>query len=556
MNLRIINNDKGFAALIALILVGMLTLIGLAALSTSDDEIHITGNSLQETKAFYAAEAGLEMAAAKLHYLSDSIGTLSSYMPTGNQEINECSFEFETSDNGPAELRVLENGTLAGLHAQVKSYRMISIGISSNDNSKVELSQSFERALVPIFQFAVFYDNDLEMAPGPDMNLIGRVHTNKDLWLHAGAKLSMDSYVTAAGHIFHGQKGGGAEMGGDVFIKDGSGNYVNMKEGSDWLESTDAHWYDSSVARWNGRVQDSTHGQESLNLPISGAAYDPHKLIERESGNPDSYETKATIKFVNGQAFKKIGSVWNNVTGDMIAKGIINEVENKFYDGRENTWVDVTELDIKALYDAGYAPENGVIYFSDNSGDFPALRIRNAAKLEGGLTIASENPVYTYGDFNSDEKKPASILGDAVTFLSQDFDDTKSNMDKNQRHAKETVVNASIITGNVETTGSNYNGGFENLPRFLETWSGKRFTWKGSMVNLWYSKQANGDWSGSYYTPPVRDWYYDTDLDDPTKLPPETPVFRIFRRTGWSMKDVSHAYDEYSNMSSEYLGTF
>ena len=41
---------------------GMLTLIGLAAMSTSDDEVTITGNELQETRAFYAAEAALEAA--------------------------------------------------------------------------------------------------------------------------------------------------------------------------------------------------------------------------------------------------------------------------------------------------------------------------------------------------------------------------------------------------------------------------------------------------------------------------------------------------------------
>ena len=107
-------------------------------------------------------------------------------MPEGSEDINDCSFSYETTDNGPVELQVLKIGTLAGLHAQVKTYQMTSVGINAVDQAKVEVSQSFERALVPIFQFAVFYDNDLEIAPGPDMNLIGRVHTNSNLWLQAG----------------------------------------------------------------------------------------------------------------------------------------------------------------------------------------------------------------------------------------------------------------------------------------------------------------------------------------------------------------------------------
>ena len=65
MRLSIWKSEGGFATLVAIIMVGMLTLIGLAALSTSDDEVTIAGNGLQEMRAFYAAEAGLEKAAAE-----------------------------------------------------------------------------------------------------------------------------------------------------------------------------------------------------------------------------------------------------------------------------------------------------------------------------------------------------------------------------------------------------------------------------------------------------------------------------------------------------------
>lgn len=537
---KILKSDKGFAALIALIMVGMLTLIGLAAMSTSDDEVTITGNELQETRAFYAAEAALEAAAARLHFLSDSVGTITTTMPEGSGELNGSSFTYSTVDLGPVEIKTLSNGTLAGLHAQVKSYAMLATAVNHTDKASVQLSQTFERALVPIFQFAVFYGNDLEIAPGPTMSLLGRVHSNGSLWLQAGNTLNIDSYVTASGTIHHGRKGAGGVSSGDVKIKDGSGNYVSMKEGSGWLDSDDAHWYDSSISRWNGRVQDSTHGQGELKVPLNGTD-DAHKLIERAAGNSDSYENKATLKFIDGQALQLVGGVWNDVTADMTTKGIINKVDDKFYDQRDSKWVDVTEFDVSKLYSEGYAPSNGVVYFADNVGDFPALRINNGSELGAPLTIASENPVYTHGDFNSVNKKPASIMGDAVTFLSSVFDDSKSNLNKSNRIAVDTKVNASIMTGNIETTSSNYNGGFENLPRFLEVWSGKKFTWTGSMVNLWYAQQANSTWNGTYYSPPIRDWSYDSDLDDPANLPPESPVVRVFQRTGWNESDVGYA---------------
>ncbi len=540
---RVLKSQHGMAALIALIMVAMLTLLGLAALSTSDDDVTIAGNELQETRAFYAAEAGLEKAAAMLQTEYDSTGVPPVTMPAGSETINNCLVTYSSADNGAAEFRVLTSGTLAGLYALVKSFSLNSTGTNVSYNAKVQLSETFEADLVPIFQFAVFYGNDLEIAPGPAMTLGGRVHTNGDLWLQSDNSLNMDSYVTSAGHVYHGRKGAGAAGSGEVRIKNESGTYVSMKQGSGWLESTDSYWYDSSVARWQGRLQDSAHGQGELNLPLtSSASGDPHKLIEPASGNADSYENKATLKFIDRQAYQKVGGAWVNVTGTMVSKGIITFTDNKFRDGREGQDVDCMELNVEKMYDEGYSPSNGVLYFSDNTSDFPALRVKSASTLDAGLTIASETPIYTLGNFNSVNKKPAALYGDAVTFLSSSWNDANSWGSVSSRVASNTTVNACYLTGNIETTSSNYNGGFENLPRFLEKWDGKTFTWRGSAVNLWNSVQADGTWNGTYYSPPNRDWAFDTDLNDPNNMPPETPAVHIFQRVGWQQLYVG--YDE------------
>ncbi|HOD66523.1 MAG TPA: PilX N-terminal domain-containing pilus assembly protein [candidate division Zixibacteria bacterium] len=533
---------RGFATFIALILVVMLTLLGIAALSTSDDEMKIAGNELHEMKAFYAAEAGLADAAAAMRYEYDSTGLPPAVLPSGTSNLNNCLVTFTTADDGAASPRILTSGTLAGLHALVKSFTITSEAENLQDGAKVTLSQSFEVALVPLFQFAVFYDNDLEIAPGPEMNLIGRVHSNGNMYLQSNNTLRMNSYVTAAGDIRHGRKGPGSAGYGDVQIKSASGAFVSMKQGSGWLDAGDPQWYDSSVGRWQGRVQDAAHGQESLNLPLSQeAGGDPHRLIERAAGNVDSYENKATLKFIDGRAFQRVGGIWTDITADMTSRNIISSSDDKFYDQREKKWVDPMELDLGKLYDEGYGPANGVIYFSDQTSDFPALRIKNADELDGGLSVVSENPMYVVGNYNATDKKPAALIADAITFLSSAWDDSKSTLSKTQRVATTTVVNACYATGNVETTSSDYSGGFENLPRFLETWNGKTLRWKGSAVNLWASRQATGTWNGTYYDPPNRDWLYDTDLDDPYKLPPETPMIRVFQRSGWKQEHVGYA---------------
>ena len=76
----------------------------------------------------------------------------------------------------------------------------------------------------------------------------------------------------------------------------------------------------------------------------------------------------------------------------------------------------------------------------------------------------------------------------------------------------------------------------ENFPRFLETWGlANVFTYNGSMVKMFPSLYATNVWEGInyanlYYDPPARNWAYDVNFDDPTKLPPKTPsLLKIFR---------------------------
>ena len=51
--------------------------------------------------------------------------------------------------------------------------------------------------------------------------------------------------------------------------------------------------------------------------------------------------------------------------------------------------------------------------------------------------------------------------------------------------AVETSYNIAFVTGNVPTPegGGTYSGGFENLPRFHENWSGKKAKIRGSFIN-------------------------------------------------------------------------
>lgn len=60
---RQLGNERGVVLVTALMVMALLTVIGMAALSTSDTELQISGNQRVASRAFYLAEAGIQRAA-------------------------------------------------------------------------------------------------------------------------------------------------------------------------------------------------------------------------------------------------------------------------------------------------------------------------------------------------------------------------------------------------------------------------------------------------------------------------------------------------------------
>jgi len=544
-------NQKGIALLIALMLMLMLSIIGLGIVMSSNDEVTIAGNEYNEMRSFYVAESGLDIASAAIQAYYEVYGEPPIVYPADTQLIDGITMGFSTIMETPTQ-HTLVKGAYAGLRSFSQPYGILSTAVDSSHATAVSLEQTFEVAMIPIFQFAVFYDEDLEIAPDAAMILNGRVHSNHDIYLQSDLKLQFGSYLTATGNINHGRKAGSGltVSNGDIDILSTDGNYYSMRDGSDWLESSDPYWYDSTSVRWRGRVQDASFGQENLKLPIQSPTDSLHKIIEPAAGgNTDSYENKATFKIIDGRAEAYVGGMWIDVTPTLLASGVLKHAT--FFDKRENQDINVYDVDMSLLNASGYFPSNGIIYISDERASLRGTRITNASDIVRPLTIASENPVYTKGDINSINKVPMSIITDALTILSDNWSDDPAfaaASDKNLRQAQNTTINLCFITGNHETGGggATYNGGLENLPRFLENWTGKTLTYRGSMVNLWYSQMATGFWSLDYFSPPNRNWAFDPDLNDLANMPPGTPMVRAFIRWGWKQIDVGYTPEMFS----------
>src|SRR5690606_2360711 len=76
----------------------------------------------------------------------------------------------------------------AGLNAIQYRYNVVSEAVPTwETRPEAILEMVFRTRLVPLFQFAAFYNKDLEINPGAEMSLSGPVHVNGDLYLSPGA---------------------------------------------------------------------------------------------------------------------------------------------------------------------------------------------------------------------------------------------------------------------------------------------------------------------------------------------------------------------------------
>ena len=129
---------------------------------------------------------------------------------------------------------------------------------------------------------------------------------------------------------------------------------------------------------------------------------------------------------------------------------------------------------------------------------------------------------------------------DSITLLSRTFRDTMTFVfpnDQNNRNATGTQLplrdghrqDHSLPQAGrwgVQELGS--DGGVHNFMKMLEDWGGQTLNYRGSMVSLYYSRQAIGIYRAddNIYSPPTRGYNFDSDFLSPPLLPPGTPMFR------------------------------
>ena len=455
----------------------------------------------------------------------------------------------------PSEFRVL-SAQYKGLRGYASTFRLISNSrdTTSRFNITGAVRQDIEVATIPLFQFAIFYNLDLEINPGPVMTVSGPVHSNKDIFLQPQATLTFQDDVTSAGNIINNKKPGDptTRSGGSIVFNDE---------------------HDSGISTLNLPIGiDNTPVNVRKVIEPPAAGEDPNSALGKQR-----YYNKADLIVTvtgNGNANVTVSSGISNNKGttvpsqqwdlDMNTAGFIDQVS--FFNRRENKTIRALQIDVgkmatwsskstNMLKPTWAAGDVTIVYVDDkrtkSSSEEPAVRLVNGATLPSkGLTVATPVPLYVQGHYNAtggavgthdtSTTKPASLVCDAINILSTAWNDANAGSGLSSRVAANTTINAAILSGVVETTSGQYSGGVENFPRFLETWSGKKLTYNGSMVVMYPSQYATALWQGTgstigIYDPPDRDWAFDLNFRDPTKLPPGTPAVRALIRGTWHM---------------------
>jgi hypothetical protein len=595
---------RGMALEVVLLMLVVFSVIVLAGLSAVTTISRTSNADYRGARASYAAEGGADDVMSQLDAaMQDGIINGEDIAAIQRPEVTGYRMTQSTRTTGAPITRTITSGPFSGLYSLNQP---IDIEVTARDTSgnRATTVLSVNAQTIPLFQFGVFYEGDLEVLPGAPMTFVGWVHTNGNLYV-SSASATFQSNLTTPDSVFWQRKDRSERLNG-VRINNEAGTPVLLD--FDSRSHSNPQFKIRSQQKFNNRLMSGAHGVRPLKLPLP-VNTPPITLVQPRLGTDNAMVQDVKMAWKADWYITVDASLFTatNDTTEMkdefcdyivqersaglalpsvaMCRKIFKPRRDAFYEGREDTRVagvttavrpDLIDIHMDSLRiwsdsaPASRAPR--ILYINvinanagDTRRDFVAVRLRQGAQLPksrvasdtGGLTIATDRPIYILGDYNTTIWRPAAIISDAITFLSHP---PNPNMDArtswpsgsrctgtsagwcdvnqqaaDQNTARPTTVNAALLAGHSATVADwmraggaqQYGGGLENFPRFLENWGGVTFRYTGSLVSLFTSQFATGLWGnssgGNYYSAPTRQWSFDVNFRFPERLPPGTP---------------------------------
>ena len=170
-----------------------------------------SGITRHRMRASYLADGAL--GAAKKD-VQESIANWEVPEPDGSVTLADVLVNYTVQPTGFADVRT----DTAGIQTIVTGYELEARAVDQGHTAVARRIINAEAT--PLFQFAVFYTGDLEINPGPDMTLAGRIHSNGDIYLNSGNTLTCDTnYLHAVGDLYRRRKDNPSASTGEVLVR-------------------------------------------------------------------------------------------------------------------------------------------------------------------------------------------------------------------------------------------------------------------------------------------------------------------------------------------------
>ncbi len=438
-------------------------------------------------------------------------------------------------------------------------------------HSALNEKASFEE--LPVFQFAVFFDKLLEIHPGPQMNLNGKIHCNDTILLYPGNELYLYDWITTPGPILL-KKGFGKSK---IYfpLMDGSGPDLSAPIKPSNVAPEELKKLVSSWSGWKkdhraayGDNENGCGKVQKLSLPLKKSV-DPNVVLDwRDIGDDANtqmakFAWKATLIYNGVWLDKSLAPAPFSLGTDPLIKPtspLFDSLGNRitFYDKRDKVTLKLLPINFDLLV---RNRTDSIIYLYDELKDpsqsnqiVGGFLIYNAKKLLRPLTLVTNSRMVLLGSYNTDSGYavnglksawPSSLVSDNMTQLSYDFLPNEHSLGMGpgssiigRNNKARVTVNACIMTGMIAQNGSHAGqGGYQNLVRFLENWDNVPYEKTGSSVCIWDSRHSwgNNNINGVYFTPPIRVYNFDPMYNAMINMPPGTPRMVLPVLTDWEL---------------------
>ncbi|NIN72133.1 MAG: hypothetical protein GTO46_09490 [Gemmatimonadetes bacterium] len=288
-----LTDRRGLALVATLLVLTVMAVLVAAAVRASMTTVRTSGMEYHEARVFYAAEAGAEVALSQLKlalqdgYLSDS--ELTGINPPALEEFSFDSFSVQRLDTAVVE--EITDGPYSGLWALTQNVEVYSLASDPGANMSGVVLAAKAQA-IPIFQFGVFYEEDLEATNGPPMTFVGRVHSNGDIYLSSRNAWYMEM-ITTPNKVIHNRKDQNRVYDGVYVFNPVTTDSVVLDFDSRTIPGAEA-FKAESWAKFNAQLRTDAFDVDSLRLPLPPGVPAVELIRPREM---DDGEAEKSVKF-------------------------------------------------------------------------------------------------------------------------------------------------------------------------------------------------------------------------------------------------------------------